>query len=63
VRTPRISSLDGKYFAACDEDGNPIKPQYSTSKPTCRMCFSRGGNESLRQLLRDVHPSYFGSTW
>src|SRR6185436_1626770 len=26
-------SLDGKYFAACDADGKPVKPQYSTSKP------------------------------
>ncbi len=25
--------LDGKYFAAVDEDGNPVKPQFSISKP------------------------------
>jgi len=55
-------SLDGKYFAACDEDGNPIKPQYSTSKPDVpHVLLSRALDDRFVSYFGDVHPSYFGN--
>jgi NADPH-dependent glutamate synthase beta subunit-like oxidoreductase/NAD(P)H-flavin reductase len=55
-------SLDGKYFAACDEDGNPIKPQYSTSKPDVpHVLLARAVDDRFVSYFGDVHPSYFGN--
>ncbi|HEY8069162.1 MAG TPA: hypothetical protein VIF38_09760, partial [Burkholderiales bacterium] len=55
-------SLDGKYFAACDADGKPVKPQYSTSKPgTPEVLLSRQPDGRFVSYFGDVHPSYFGN--
>jgi len=55
-------TLDGKYFAACDEDGNPAKPERSTSKPeTPRVLLSRGADGRFVSYFGDVHPSFFGN--
>jgi NADPH-dependent glutamate synthase beta subunit-like oxidoreductase/NAD(P)H-flavin reductase len=55
-------SLDGKYFAACDEDGNRIKPQHSTSKPaTANVLLSKQPDGRFVSYFGDVHPSYFGN--
>jgi len=54
--------LDGKYFAACDEDGRPVKPQPSTSKPeTVNVLLSRATDGRFVSYFGDVHPSYFGN--
>ena len=55
-------SLDGKYFAACDEDGNPVKPQYSSSKPaSADVLLSKQPDGRFVSYFGDVHPSYFGN--
>ncbi len=55
-------TLDGKYFAACDEDGNPAKPQRSTSKPEVpHVLLSRSADGRFVSYLGDVHPSFFGN--
>jgi NADPH-dependent glutamate synthase beta subunit-like oxidoreductase/NAD(P)H-flavin reductase len=55
-------SLDGKYFAACDEDGNPVKPQYSSSKPSSAdVLLSKQPDGRFVSYFGDVHPSYFGN--
>ncbi len=55
-------SLDGKYFAACDEDGSPVKPEYSASKPQVpRVLLSRHADGRFVSYFGDVHPSYFGN--
>ena len=55
-------SLEGKYFAACDGDGNPVKPQYSTSKPViANVLLSRQPDGRFVSYFGDVHPSYFGN--
>jgi NADPH-dependent glutamate synthase beta subunit-like oxidoreductase/NAD(P)H-flavin reductase len=55
-------SLEGKYFAACDADGKPVKPQYSTSKPaTPNVLLSRQPDGRFVSYFGDVHPSYFGN--
>ena len=54
--------LDGKYFAACDEQGEPVKPQRSTSKPdTPDVLLSRAADGRFVSYFGDVHPSYFGN--
>ena len=54
--------LDGKYFAACDENGQPVKPQKSTSKPEVpNVLLSRTADGRFVSYFGDVHPSYFGN--
>jgi len=54
--------LDGKYFAACDEEGRPVKPQPSASKPeTVNVLLSRASDGRFVSYFGDVHPSYFGN--
>jgi NADPH-dependent glutamate synthase beta subunit-like oxidoreductase/NAD(P)H-flavin reductase len=55
-------SLDGKYFAACDEQGRPLKPQYATSKPEQpQVLLARHADGRFASYFGDVHPSYFGN--
>jgi NADPH-dependent glutamate synthase beta subunit-like oxidoreductase/NAD(P)H-flavin reductase len=55
-------ALDGKYFAACDEEGKPVKPQPSTSKPSPpQVLLSRQPDGRFVSYFGDVHPSYFGN--
>src|SRR6185369_9272837 len=55
-------SLEGKYFAACDAEGKPVKPQYSTSKPaTPQVLLSKQPDGRFVSYFGDVHPSYFGN--
>ncbi len=54
--------LDGKYFAACDENGDPVQPQRSTSKPdTPQVLLARAPDGRFVSYFGDVHPSYFGN--
>ena len=55
-------SLDGKYFRACDEQGNPVKPEFSTSKPgQPDVLLSRLEDGRFISFFGDLHPSYFGN--
>jgi len=55
-------TLDGKYFAACDENGNPVKPQHSTSKPAVpNVLLSKQPDGRFVSYFGDVHPSFFGN--
>jgi NADPH-dependent glutamate synthase beta subunit-like oxidoreductase/NAD(P)H-flavin reductase len=54
--------LEGKYFAACDENGVPVKPQHSTSKPEVpNVLLARQPDGRFVSYFGDVHPSYFGN--
>jgi NADPH-dependent glutamate synthase beta subunit-like oxidoreductase/NAD(P)H-flavin reductase len=55
-------SLDGKYFQACDEEGNPVKPQRAISKPErADVLLSRLADGRFVSFFGDLHPSYFGN--
>jgi NADPH-dependent glutamate synthase beta subunit-like oxidoreductase/NAD(P)H-flavin reductase len=55
-------SLDGKYFQAIDEQGQPVKPEFSSSKPdTARVLLSRAADGRMVSFFGDLHPSYFGN--
>ena len=55
-------AVDGKYFRACDEDGNPVKPQYSIAKPArADVLLSRTDDGRFVSFFGDLHPSFFGN--
>jgi len=55
-------ALDGKYFQACDEDGQPVKPERSISKPgRADVLLSRTADGRFVSFFGDLHPSYFGN--
>ena len=55
-------ALDQKYFAACDEAGRPVQPEYSASKPGVpQVLLSRQPDGRFVSFFGDVHPSYFGN--
>ena len=55
-------SLDGKYFRACDENGAPLKPQYSIAKPErSEVLLSRFPDGRFVSFFGDLHPSYYGN--
>ncbi len=55
-------ALDGKYFQAIDEDGQPVKPEYAASKPAQpKVLLSRRDDGRMMSFFGDLHPSYFGN--
>ncbi len=59
---PAHFALEGRYFAACDEDGRPLTPEYASSKPASAEVFlARSGDGRFVSFFGDVHPSYFGN--
>jgi NADPH-dependent glutamate synthase beta subunit-like oxidoreductase/NAD(P)H-flavin reductase len=54
--------LDGKYFRAIDEHGEPVKPEFSSSKPAeARVLLGRSEDGRMVSFFGDLHPSYFGN--
>ena len=59
---PQHFGVDGKYFKACDEDGQPVKPQFAISKPErAEVLLSRSVDGRFVSFFGDLHPSYFGN--
>jgi len=59
---PGHFQLDGKYFRACGEDGEPVTPDYSLSKPAqAEVLLSRLEDGRFISFFGDLHPSYFGN--
>ncbi|MBI2313839.1 MAG: FAD-dependent oxidoreductase [Betaproteobacteria bacterium] len=55
-------ALDGKYFRACDEEGNPVKPEHGLAKPEhADVLLSRWEDGRFVSFFGDLHPSYFGN--
>ncbi len=54
--------LDGRYFQACDEEGNPVTPERAISKPkVTNVLLSRQPDGRFISFFGDLHPSYFGN--
>ncbi|TFH08066.1 MAG: pyridine nucleotide-disulfide oxidoreductase [Nitrosomonadales bacterium] len=54
--------LNGRYFAACDEKGNPVNPAYGNPKPeTPMVLLSRCEDGRFISFFGDLHPSYSGN--
>ena len=55
-------ALEGKYFAACDEQGQPVTPEYATAKPEIvQVLLAQQADGRFVSYFGDVHPSYFGN--
>ncbi|HYM33657.1 MAG TPA: FAD-dependent oxidoreductase [Candidatus Cybelea sp.] len=54
--------LDGRYFRACDEDGDPVKVERSSAKPKdVRVLLNRRADGRFISFFGDLHPSFFGN--
>ena len=54
--------VDGKYFAACDVDGNPVQPESAVAKPRrVDVLLSKSADGRFVSYFGDVHPSYAGN--
>jgi NAD(P)H-flavin reductase len=54
--------LHGRYFAACDENGDPVSPPRANPKPeTPNVLMSRNGDGRFISFFGDLHPSYSGN--
>jgi NADPH-dependent glutamate synthase beta subunit-like oxidoreductase/NAD(P)H-flavin reductase len=54
--------LDGRYFQACDENGEPVAVEKAISKPAePRVLLARHASGRYLSYFGDVHPSYFGN--
>jgi NAD(P)H-flavin reductase len=57
----RNFSLDGRYFQACDESGNPVKPEKSAKPATPQVLLSKRNDGRFVSFFGDLHPSFFGN--
>ncbi|MGC2166974.1 MAG: FAD-dependent oxidoreductase [Gallionella sp.] len=54
--------LDGRYFQACDEAGNAVKPESAISKPKqAQVLLAKHSDGRYISYFGDVHPSFFGN--
>ncbi len=54
--------LDGRYFAACDEQGNPVRPEEAFAKPQQpQVLLSKAASGKFVSFFGDLHPSFFGN--
>ena len=61
ARTPTISSLDGRYFRALDEDGNPATPERVAKPSAVRVLTHLRPDGRAVSFFGDLHPSFFGN--
>jgi|HubBroStandDraft_1064217.scaffolds.fasta_scaffold01690_3 NADPH-dependent glutamate synthase beta subunit-like oxidoreductase/NAD(P)H-flavin reductase len=53
--------LDGRYFQAYDEDGNPARPARSAKPGAVRVLMSRRADGRAISFFGDLHPSFAGN--
>jgi NADPH-dependent glutamate synthase beta subunit-like oxidoreductase/NAD(P)H-flavin reductase len=54
--------LDGRYFQAVDEAGNPVSPVPSLAKPTdSHVLMHRMADGRFISFFGDLHPSFYGN--
>jgi len=58
---PTHFELDGQYFKAVDEDGNPVKPERSSKPKTPHVLMSQHKNGCSVSFFGDLHPSFAGN--
>ncbi len=59
---PHNFHLNEKYFRACDENGEPVKPEHAAAKPSAvRVLMSKRTDGRFVSFFGDVHPSFFGN--
>jgi NADPH-dependent glutamate synthase beta subunit-like oxidoreductase/NAD(P)H-flavin reductase len=58
---PEQFFLDGRYFQAIDDDGNPVKPEKSAKPDVPRVLVARDAEERYVSFFGDLHPSFAGN--
>jgi NAD(P)H-flavin reductase len=54
--------LVGKYFRACDEDGNTVRPEPALAKTVrADVLLTKLADDRFISFFGDLHPSYFGN--
>jgi NADPH-dependent glutamate synthase beta subunit-like oxidoreductase/NAD(P)H-flavin reductase len=53
--------LDGRYFRAIDDDGNPVSPERSAKPGEPRVLMTRDEENRYTSFFGDLHPSYAGN--
>ncbi len=58
---PDKVSVDGRYFQALDEDGNPVTPERLAKPETPQVLIAREQDGRAVSFWGDLHPSFFGN--
>ncbi len=58
---PEHFTLDGKYFRAVDEEGNPVKPERISKPKDVRVLLSVDDKGRAVSFFGDLHPSFAGN--
>ena len=59
---PGLFKLDGRYFQAIDDDGNPVAVEKSISKPqTVSVLLAKREDGRCMSYFGDLHPSFSGN--
>ncbi|HEX7559061.1 MAG TPA: hypothetical protein VF386_07670, partial [Usitatibacter sp.] len=58
---PEHFVLDGRYFRAVDDDGNPVKPERSAKPAQAQVLMARMPDGRCMSFFGDLHPSFFGN--
>ncbi len=53
--------LDGRYYVALDEEGNPVKPEKSAKPAAARVLTSLQPDGRAISFFGDLHPSFAGN--
>ena len=53
--------IDGKYFRALDEDGNPATPERVAKPAEVRVLMYRAADGRFMSFFGDLHPSFAGN--
>jgi NADPH-dependent glutamate synthase beta subunit-like oxidoreductase/NAD(P)H-flavin reductase len=53
--------LDGRYFRAIDENGEPVSPERSAKPEATRVLMYRDEAGRYMSFFGDLHPSFFGN--
>ena len=61
LEDPMHFTLDGKYFRAVDEDGNPVKPERVSKPKTPQVLLSIDEQGRAVSFFGDLHPSFAGN--
>ncbi len=53
--------LDGRYFQAVDEDGNPVRPERSKKPNSVQVLVEKQADGRAISFFGDLHPSFAGN--
>ena len=53
--------LDGRFFRAVDDEGNPVSPERSSKPATPHVLLYRDADDRYMSFFGDLHPSFSGN--